>query len=66
MLDVNFHFKTEGFKRVAATVAPFDLTWLEIDMHDPASLADIRAAAPCPDLGIQGMTMAGEMHLRAV
>ncbi len=48
MLDVNFHFKTEGFKRVAAAVAPFDLTWLEVDMHDPASLADVRRDAPCP------------------
>ncbi|MBV9784710.1 MAG: mandelate racemase/muconate lactonizing enzyme family protein [Acidisphaera sp.] len=48
MLDVNFHFKTEGFRRVADTVAPFDLTWLEIDTHDPASLALIRRGAPCP------------------
>ena len=48
MLDVNFHFKTEGFKRIAAAVAPYDLTWLEIDLHDPASLADIRRDAPCP------------------
>jgi L-alanine-DL-glutamate epimerase-like enolase superfamily enzyme len=48
MLDVNFHFKTEGFRQIAAAVAPFDLTWLEVDMHDPESLADIRAAAPCP------------------
>ncbi len=48
MLDVNFHFKTEGFKRIAATAAPFDLTWLEVDLHDPASLADVRRDAPCP------------------
>ncbi len=48
MLDTNFHFKTEGFKRVADAVAPYDLTWLEIDTHDPASLANIRAMAPCP------------------
>ena len=48
MLDVNFHFKTEGFARVADTVAPFDLTWLEIDTHDPASLALLRRRAPCP------------------
>lgn len=48
MLDTNFHFKTEGFKRVADAVAPYDLTWLEIDQHDAASLASIRANAPCP------------------
>ncbi len=48
MLDVNFHFKTEGFKRVADTVAPVNLTWLEIDIHDPPALAEIKRAAPCP------------------
>lgn len=48
MLDVNFHFKTEGFLRIAETVAPFDLSWLEIDTHDAASLALIRERALCP------------------
>ncbi len=48
MLDINFHFKTEGFRRLAAAVAPADLTWLEIDTHDAPSLALIRRDAPCP------------------
>ncbi len=48
MLDVNFHFKTEGFARVADTVAPFRLSWLEIDTHDARSLALLRGQAPCP------------------
>ncbi len=48
MLDVNFHFKTEGFLRIAETVAPFELSWLEIDTHDAPSLAVIRDRAPCP------------------
>jgi galactonate dehydratase len=47
-LDLNFHFKTEGFIRMAEAVAPFGLTWLEIDTHDPGGLADIRRGAPCP------------------
>ncbi len=47
-LDVNFHFKTEGFERVAETVAPFGLSWLELDIHDPRALADVRRHAPCP------------------
>ena len=47
-LDTNFHFKTEGFRRIADTVAPYNLTWLEIDQHDAASLASIKAIAPCP------------------
>ncbi|HKM64925.1 MAG TPA: mandelate racemase/muconate lactonizing enzyme family protein [Acidisphaera sp.] len=48
MLDINFHFKTEGFRRVAETVAPFGLTWLEVDTHDAPSLRLIRDVAPCP------------------
>lgn len=48
MLDTNFNFKTEGYKRVADTIAPFNLRWMEVDTHDPASLALIRRDAPCP------------------
>jgi len=48
MLDVNFHFKTEGFARVADIIAPFRLSWLEIDTHDARSLALLRSRAPCP------------------
>jgi galactonate dehydratase len=47
-LDINFNFKTEGFKRIADAVAPADLTWLEIDTHDPLALAEIKGGAPCP------------------
>ncbi len=32
---MNYHFKTEGFIKVARTVEPFDMTWLEIDTWDP-------------------------------
>ena len=48
MLDINFNFKTEGFRRVAEAVAPYDLAWLEVDTHDAASLRLIRDKAPCP------------------
>lgn len=47
-LDTNFHFRTEGFQRVAEAVAEFDLTWLEIDIHDAPALASIKRMAPCP------------------
>jgi L-alanine-DL-glutamate epimerase-like enolase superfamily enzyme len=47
-LDINFHFKTEGFKRIADAVAPANLTWLEIDTHDAPALAEIKRAAHCP------------------
>lgn len=48
MLDINFHFKTEGFWWIAETVAPAQLTILEVDTHDAPSLALIRRDAPCP------------------
>ena len=48
MLDTNFHFRTEGFKRIADAVGPTGLTWLELDVHDPKSIAMIRRDAPCP------------------
>jgi galactonate dehydratase len=47
-LDINFNFKTEGFKRIADAVAPANLTWLEVDTHDAAALAEIKRGAPCP------------------
>ena len=47
-LDINFNFKTEGFKRIADAVAPANLTWLEVDTHDAAALAEIKRRAPCP------------------
>jgi galactonate dehydratase len=47
-LDVNFNFKTEGYKRIAEAVAPANLTWLEIDTHDAPALAEIKRGAPCP------------------
>ena len=48
MLDTNFHFRTEGFRRIAEAVGPARLTWLELDAHDPRSIALIRRDAPCP------------------
>ncbi|WP_119419066.1 mandelate racemase/muconate lactonizing enzyme family protein [Desertibaculum subflavum] len=48
MLDTNFNFKTEGYKRVADTIAPFNMRWMEVDTHDPPSLAQIRRDAACP------------------
>ncbi|MCL4534348.1 MAG: mandelate racemase/muconate lactonizing enzyme family protein [Bacteroidetes bacterium] len=41
-LDLNFHFKTEGFMRVAKAMEPFNLQWLEIDTYDPQALLQIK------------------------
>lgn len=54
-LDINYHFKTEGNLAIARAVAPFDLTWLEIDTWDPASLAYIRRQAPCPIASLESV-----------
>ena len=48
LLDVNYHFKTEGFLQVAKAVETYNLTWLEFDTWDPQALALIRSRAPCP------------------
>jgi galactonate dehydratase len=48
MLDTNFHFRTEGFKRISEAVGPTKLTWLELDVHDPKSIALIRRDSPVP------------------
>ena len=47
-LDINFNFKTEGFKRVAEAVMPANLTWLELDTHDALALAEVKRSAHCP------------------
>ncbi|KGM36039.1 mandelate racemase/muconate lactonizing enzyme family protein [Inquilinus limosus] len=48
MLDANFHFRTEGYLQLVRTVEPHGLTWLEIDMYDPESLALLRREAGFP------------------
>jgi L-alanine-DL-glutamate epimerase-like enolase superfamily enzyme len=48
MLDLNFNYRTEGYRRIADAIAPVDLTWLEIDIHDPLALQLLRRDLPCP------------------
>ncbi|MEM6998961.1 MAG: mandelate racemase/muconate lactonizing enzyme family protein, partial [Pseudomonadota bacterium] len=48
LLDTNFNFKTEGYRRVASVVDQHDLMWLEIDLFDPEGLALIRRDARTP------------------
>jgi L-alanine-DL-glutamate epimerase-like enolase superfamily enzyme len=55
-LDVNYHYKTEGYLQIAKAVAPYDLTWLELDTWDAQALALIRRAAPCPIASCEGLT----------
>lgn len=48
MLDLNFNFKPEGFRRFAHALEPLDMTWLELDSHAPQALAAVRAASRTP------------------
>ncbi|OLB97247.1 MAG: enolase, partial [Candidatus Rokubacteria bacterium 13_1_40CM_68_15] len=48
LVDLNFNFKTEGFLKVARTIAPFDIFWVEIDTRDAKALRYIRDHAAIP------------------
>jgi galactonate dehydratase len=48
IVDVNFNLEPEGIVRVARTLEPFDLLWLEVDLYDPGALAHVRQVAPMP------------------
>lgn len=48
MLDVNFFFKPEGFRRLARALEPLGLAWLEMDSYDPAALATVRRSTSTP------------------
>ena len=46
------HVQSRAFlyygSRIRDAVAPYNLAWLEIDVHDAPSLAHLKANAPCP------------------
>lgn len=62
MLDVNFHFKTEGFLELVRALEPHQLAWLELDTYNPAALARIRAAARFPIASLEALF--GRANLR--
>lgn len=54
-LDSNYHFKAEGYVRIARAIAPFDMTWLELDMWDAQALADVRRQSPVPIASLESV-----------
>jgi L-alanine-DL-glutamate epimerase-like enolase superfamily enzyme len=48
ILDLNFNFKSEGNRRIARLLEPFDLLWLEIDTYDPQALLQVRQSTRIP------------------
>lgn len=47
-VDLNFHFKPEGYRRIARALDGSGVAWLEIDTPDPGALLAIRSASPVP------------------
>jgi L-alanine-DL-glutamate epimerase-like enolase superfamily enzyme len=45
MLDLNFHFKTDGFIQIARVVEPYRLQWLEMDIYDADALLQVKEAS---------------------
>lgn len=55
MFDLNFNQRPEGFLRIARQLEEFDLTWLEIDIHDPEALAWIRSHVNVPIASLEAI-----------
>ncbi len=48
IVDLNFNYKPEGFRRLAKKLEPFELMWLEMDLYEPKALSLIRASTTTP------------------
>lgn len=48
IVDLNFNYKPEGFRRLAKKLEPFELMWLEMDLYEPRALSLIRQSTTTP------------------
>jgi L-alanine-DL-glutamate epimerase-like enolase superfamily enzyme len=48
MLDLNFNFRPEGYRRMIHALEPSSLAWAEVDLFDPSALARLRSAVGTP------------------
>jgi L-alanine-DL-glutamate epimerase-like enolase superfamily enzyme len=55
MIDLNFNYKTEGYRRIAKALEEYDLTWFEFDTYDPASLASVRQSTNIPIASLEAI-----------
>jgi len=60
--DLNFNYRTEGFKRFAKALEPFNMMWLEMDSLDAKGLAHIRQSSSTPIGSLE--TVMGRRALR--
>jgi len=61
-IDLNFNYKTEGYRRIAKKVEPFELMWLEMDIYEPEALALIRQSTTTPIASLE--TILGRRALK--
>ena len=62
MMDLNFNYKTEGFRRLARAAEPLSLTWLEMDSQNAEALGLIRRTTRTPIASLE--TVLGRRALR--
>ncbi len=55
MMDLNFNYRTEGFRQIAKAVEPFRMMWLEMDTWEPQALASIRASSSTPIASLEAV-----------
>jgi galactonate dehydratase len=48
LIDLNFSQHIEGYRRIAKAIEPYNMTWVEIDLHDARGLAAIRRSTATP------------------
>jgi galactonate dehydratase len=54
-IDIHFSQRTEGYRRVAKAVEPFNLMWLEVDILDPQALALVRRSTSTPIASLESI-----------
>lgn len=55
MLDLNFSMKPEGLIQTCRALQPYRMTWLEMDLHEPSALADVRRASDIPIASLEAI-----------
>ena len=55
MMDLNFNYRTEGFRQIAKAVERFNMMWLEMDTYEHQALAAIRASTSTPIASLEAV-----------
>jgi L-alanine-DL-glutamate epimerase-like enolase superfamily enzyme len=55
MLDLNFRFRPAALRRIVSAIDSTSLAWLEVDVHDPAALNNLRACSPIPIASLESI-----------